>query len=257
MKLAICIWRFLPIIALMSSSAFGGSANPVDPVVFTFATVGDSRQENSPEISAQDKIWLQNTKAWSRILREIQQEKSKALFFNGDMIMGYTSDPHTLDRQYAFWRGMVSHLMETGTYVVPIPGNHELEIKIVDKHKKVNKLAQPQNEESWRQNMGDLILNEKLWSELTGASASAWNINNNPKIKGADLITTDQKQMSWSFDSHGFHFVILNTDAVGRDSHAPYHWLEEDLSAAQKRGVKGALVFGHKMAFTYHYPEEK
>ncbi len=71
----------------------------------------------------------------------IQAQKSDLLFFNGDMIMGYGnatiplnaatvdgvigSDLMKFYRQYGFWRGMVANLMETGTYVVPVPGNHE------------------------------------------------------------------------------------------------------------------------------------
>ncbi len=66
-----------------------------DPVVLRFSTVGDSRQDPKEAdasmlpLSAQDKIWLQNTKAWSRIMRGIEGQQSKLLFFNGDMIMGY------------------------------------------------------------------------------------------------------------------------------------------------------------------------
>ena len=32
---------------------------------------------------------MQNTKAWSRIIRSVEDQKSDFLFFNGDMIMGY------------------------------------------------------------------------------------------------------------------------------------------------------------------------
>lgn len=51
-----------------------------DPVLMSFATVGDSRVDPATAETAQDKVNLQNTRALSRILREIQ-----ALFFNGDM----------------------------------------------------------------------------------------------------------------------------------------------------------------------------
>jgi len=154
-----------------------------DPVVLTFSTVGDSRQDpqnidpsvkqpaqvgvgncqipsgngvtSNPGLSGQDCKWLQNSKAWSRIMRTIQSQKANLLFFNGDMIMGYgkagvpvtrtsnavgevaiatpsitdilNSDLMQSYKQYAFWRGMVANLMETGTYVVPVPGNHEVQ----------------------------------------------------------------------------------------------------------------------------------
>ena len=95
----------------------------VDPVILSFATVGDSRQDPATAgLSGQDATWLQNTKAWSRIMREVQAKKSNMLFFNGDMIMGYgkadvPADTTTVPaivgsqlvkmyKQYAFWRGM-------------------------------------------------------------------------------------------------------------------------------------------------------
>src|ERR1700675_4248719 len=64
-------------------------------VILTFSTVGDSRQDpvtfdlTTAPLTPQDAIWLQNTKAWSRIMRSIQAQKSNLLFFNGDMVMGY------------------------------------------------------------------------------------------------------------------------------------------------------------------------
>jgi len=103
-----------------------------DCVILSFSTVGDSRQDpDSPDattlpLSGQDKIWLQNTKAFSRIVDSINAQESHLLFFNGDMIMGYgnatnpannsiatvvKSDLMQFYRQYAFWRGMVAGLM--------------------------------------------------------------------------------------------------------------------------------------------------
>ena len=125
-----------------------------DPVVLRFSTVGDSRQDpvtfdpTAAPLSGQDKIWLQNTKAWTQIMRSVEEQESKLLFFNGDMIMGYglagpaksgavadvlSSDLMAFYRQYAFWRGMVAPLMEAGTYVVPVPGNHEVQSKPLGK----------------------------------------------------------------------------------------------------------------------------
>src|SRR5207244_292617 len=64
-------------------------------VILSFSTVGDSRQDPAtPDpttlpLSGQDALWLQNTRALSRIVRSVEQQKSHFLFFNGDMIMGY------------------------------------------------------------------------------------------------------------------------------------------------------------------------
>ncbi len=82
-----------------------------DPVVFSFATVGDNRQdlkrpdptallavdpdtgEGKPSLTGtllpQDKEYLQNSLAWTTIQSGIQAQNPNLLFFNGDMIYGY------------------------------------------------------------------------------------------------------------------------------------------------------------------------
>jgi len=203
-------------------------------VVLSFSTVGDSRQDPvTPDpttlpLSGQDATWLQNTKAWSRIMREIQGQQPNLLFFNGDMIMGYgnatvPADVSTVDKvvksdlvqfytQYAFWRGMVAGLMETGTYVVPVPGNHETQWKAAGKK------AQAVNEDAWRANMGDLILDDARFKNLFGEQPSNESVGDSG---GLDGLTTDQSKLSYSFDFRGSHFAVINTDPAGRDAHAP------------------------------------
>ena len=154
-------------------------AQAYDPVVFSFATVGDSRQDpkkpdpttflanTSPTtqggsasysgvVLPQDQIFMQNSAAWAVIQQGITSQGAQLLLFNGDMIYGYgrpvmpnewTGNPVTWKTpisslgsetggeiypdaffewiQYAFWRGTVSTLFSEGTYVVPVPGNHE------------------------------------------------------------------------------------------------------------------------------------
>jgi hypothetical protein len=213
-----------------------------DCVILSFSTVGDSRQDpDSPDattlpLSGQDKIWLQNTKAFSRIVDSINAQESHLLFFNGDMIMGYgnatnpannsiatvvKSDLMQFYRQYAFWRGMVAGLMEKGTYVLPVPGNHETQWK------KGGKIALSCNEDAWRANMGDLILDTNRFQLLFAEQPSSINVTNNGPIDG---LATDQSQLSYSFDFHGSHFAIVNTDPVGKDAHAPAAWLSDDLA---------------------------
>ncbi|QLI81651.1 metallophosphoesterase [Chitinibacter fontanus] len=232
--------------------AVNGYAAEKDPVVATFATVGDSREEPSDKLNAQDKIWLQNTKAWSRIMREIQTQKPHALFFNGDMIMGYTTDKNALNRQYAYWRGMVTTLQENGTYVLPVPGNHEVQEKFKD-NGKTKKIARQSNEDSWRENMGDLIVDAGRWKATVGSDLQAFDVKNVPQIGSADNISTDQSQLSYSFDFAGQHFAVINTDPVGNDGHAPAAWLAADFAQAKARGAKRFFVFGHKPAYTYFY----
>jgi hypothetical protein len=237
-----------------------------DRLVLSFSTVGDSRQDpDNPDpttrpLSGQDAIWLQNTKALDRISRSIEFQRSKFLFFNGDMVMGYgnavvpaanntvegivNSDLVKFYRQYGFWRGMMAGLMEAGTYVVPVPGNHETQWKAGGKK------AQVANENAWRANMGDLILDHARFQALFGEQPSFEDLTNNPALDG---LTSDQTQLSYSFDFGGSHFAIINTDPFGKDAHAPVNWLSADLAAAQARGTQHCFVFGHKPAFTYYY----
>jgi hypothetical protein len=237
-----------------------------DPVVLSFSTVGDSRQDPAtPDpttlpLSGQDAHWLQNTKVLTRISRSIEHQQSSLLFFNGDMIMGYghaivptntatvadivNSDLAKFYTQYAFWRGMVAGMMEAGTYVVPVPGNHEVQSK------PLGKKAQVANENAWRANLGDLILDNSRFLNLFGEQPTNSNVLNNGPV---DALSSDQTQLSFSFDFHGSHFVVINTDPVGQDAHAPVNWLASDLQAAQARGFKRSFVFGHKPAFTYYF----
>ena len=267
----------LPLIALMGSALLLAAsplqaqtaAKKSDPVLLRFSTVGDSRQdpkeadESMKPLSAQDKIWLQNTKAWSRIMRGIEAQKSKLLFFNGDMIMGYGtagptpsnsvadvvgSDLMAFYRQYGFWRGMVAPLMEAGTYVVPVPGNHEVQSK------PMGKKAQPENENAWRANMGDLIVDTDRFQKIVGTAASHINVQNNGALDG---LGSDQSQLSYSFDVADAHFAIINTDPVGKDNTAPVAWLSKDMEEAQARGAKHQFVFGHKPAFSYNLGTEE
>jgi hypothetical protein len=257
--------------------------------VLTFSTVGDSRQDPNKydqasvgaNLTGQDAIWLQNTKAITRILRTIQSQKSTMLFFNGDMINGYgwasygytsnstqgaiagpvapatTADIVGSDlmkhyRQYAFWRGMVSPLPETGTYVFPVPGNHETECKACGKNSDGQTQSKVENEQAYAANMGDLILDTARFTTVLGTAPA--NVNYGPAAGvGPDALQTDQSKMSYSFDYLGYHFAVINTDPVGQETSAPTAWLAQDFAAAQARGAKRFFVFGHKPAFTYAY----
>jgi hypothetical protein len=250
---------------VLNQSAF---ADEDDDTILTFSTVGDSREDpTTTGLNAQNKIWLQNTKAWSRLVDEIGAQKPKLLFFNGDMIMGYgnadpaivtatnvaDSDFYKYGRQYAFWRGMVAGLLEKGTYVVPVPGNHETQSK------KAGKKSQVANENAWRANMGDLIIDSERFPAIVGQAAGNFSgdlaaTDPTHAFPGSDDgLTTSQQQLSYSFDVKDSHFVVINTDPVGKDAHAPTAWLAGDLSAAQVRGQKHFFVFGHKPAYPYVY----
>jgi hypothetical protein len=223
-------------------------------VVFTFATVGDSRGEpGAPGNTSQDERWLQNTAVWARMIHEIEGQHPQALVFNGDMIHGYTEDQAVLDREYAFWRGMVAGLMAQGTYVLPVPGNHEVQVPVRQPSGGTRKTALESHEAAWRRNMGDLILDASLWKRLTGAEATAWRRDHHP-TRATDGLVTSQEQLSFSFDVGRLHLTVLNTDPVGADGTVPLAWLREDLDQAKRRGAARCLIFGHKMPFPYTPP---
>lgn len=272
-----------------------------DPVVLTFSTVGDSRQDpakvdaTQKPLSAQDYQWLQNSKAWSRLMREISAKKANLLFFNGDEIMGYgNADVSTVSTasvsgvvnsdlvryytQAAFWRGMVAPLIENGTYVIPVAGNHETQCrsgavvtgpgivssittnttwgnitcKDVNGATATGKLGMKSNEDAWRANMGDLIIDSPRMNAVLPAGQAVSNVSTTAP-GAADGLVTDQSKLSYSFDVGNSHFAIINTDPTGNDSTAPNNWLSADFAAAQARGAQHYFVFGHKPAFTYFY----
>jgi hypothetical protein len=324
----------LAAIALAGLGA-GKIAAAADPVIFSFATVGDSRQDpaapdqttllaigelgaagqpNSPgfpsltgSLLPQDAQWLQNTKAISRILRSIQSEKPNLLLFNGDMIYGYgrpmlppqiasiSSVPQLMQTdavfeylQYAYWRGLVAQLFETGTYVVPVPGNHETQCNSKDTTNVPNqcasgKAAYVENEKAFVANMGDLIedisTNERFQTVsgygavaingFTSATAPLQGGSNGPFTtpnSGSPATNPQETELDYSFDIPVsgtsspmlLHFVVINTDPAGANATAPTDWLAADLQAAKQRAATAGatpkyFVFGHKPAFTYDY----
>lgn len=315
----------IAIASLIGAEIAGAQA--VDPVIFSFATVGDSRtdpgkpdattllanpnpttQGGAPSLTGtilpQDNEWVQNTLALGTILSGIQSQNPNLLFFNGDMIFGYgrpilptpwangkpnswttaqTVSPDTVFEfvQYAYWRGMVANLFLNGTYVIPVPGNHETQCSYsAEPYSASNpnpncntaaqgnltgKTAYADNENAFRFNMGDLVqdlVTNLRFSNVSGyyatnvtgltqATAPEASTNNGP-------ITGNQAELTYSFDIQAqagllLHFVVINTDPSGADSTAPADWLASDLAAAQARGAAKYFVFGHKAAFTYNY----
>jgi hypothetical protein len=319
-----CAMSIVMVGALALSDIAG--AQTVDPVIFSFSTVGDSRtdpgkadattllanpspasQGGAPSLTGtilpQDNEWVQNTLAFGQILSGIQAQNPNLLFFNGDMIFGYgrpilptawangkpnswttaqTVSPDTIFEyvQYAYWRGMVANLFLTGTYVIPVAGNHETQCSYsaepystaspnpncntAAQGNLTGKTAYADNENAFRANMGDLVqdlVTNLRFSNVSGffaqnvtgltqATAPQASANNGP-------ITGNQAELTYSFDIQTspalLHFVVINTDPSGADSTAPTDWLAADFAAARARGVSNIFVFGHKPAFTYNY----
>ena len=98
--------------------------------------------------------------------------------------------------------------------------------------------------------MGDLIIDTGRFKAIVGTDATNVNVQDNA---GYDGLSTDQRQLSYSFDVGDSHFAVVNTDPVGKDNVAPSGWLAADLGAAAGRGAKHFFVFGHKPAYTYYF----
>jgi hypothetical protein len=302
-------------------------AQTADPVIFSFATVGDSRTDpNKPDattllananpatqggapsltgkILPQDNEWVQNTQAFAKILSGIQGQNPNLLFFNGDMIYGYgrptlptawangkpnswttaqTVSPDTVFElaQYAYWRGMVANLFTTGTYVIPVPGNHETQCSnTAAPYASTNtstlnpncagttagqKTAYADNENMFRFNTSDLV--QDLTANLRFSNVSGYFAQNVTGLTAQTApqgggnngsISSDQSYLTYSFDIQAqpgllLHFVVINTDPAGADATAPADWLATDLANAKTRGASKFFVFGHKPAFTYNY----
>ena len=327
---AACLFSFVAASVAGVASAHGDEHDRdrhEDPVVFSFATVGDSRTDpNKPDattllanpnptsqggvpsltgtILPQDNEYVQNTQAFGAILAGIQAQNPNLLFFNGDMVYGYgrptlpaawangkpnswtaaeTVSPDAVFEfvQYAYWRGMVANLFLNGTYVMPVPGNHETQCSYsaapysatkpnpgcdtAAQGNKTGKTAYADNENMFRFNTSDLVddlVTNIRFSNVTGFFARNANgltettapqpsANNGP-------ITSDQHDLSYSFDIEAhrglvLHFAVINTDPAGADATAPSDWLASDFAAAKQRGASRFFVFGHKPAFTYNY----
>lgn len=279
---AVLVALLLSVASLAAAAAPPALAADADPVLMRFATLGDSREDPAtPGLSPQDRLWLQNSRALARILDEIRAAQPQLLFFNGDMIRGYeVLDPQRpavqldtpdglptawsgyahLAMEYAYWRGMVGALLESGTYVVPVPGNHEMQNRPPGHGDEPTapRQARLANEQLWRASMGDLILDRPRLARL-GLPPLDWYSGDDARVTLADPALaeqwpTSQRQLSYSFDLAGQHFVVLNTDAVGHDGEAPLQWLAADLDAAEReRHVAHSFVFGHKPAYTYRF----
>ena len=183
--------------------------------------------------------------------------------------------------QYAYFRGSVSPLFTSGTYLIPVPGNHETQCSFsaapysasspnpncdsTATGNKTGKTAYADNENAFRANMSDLV--SELVANLRFSRVSGFNALNVSGVTPTTAplaspnngpITSSQAELSYSFDIQAtnrllLHFVVINTDPAGADSTAPTDWLDADLKAAKARGADKFFVFGHKPAFTYNY----
>ena len=201
---------------------------------YTFVVIGDDRVDAKDTTGNPATINLQNFK---RILNDIALEKitPRYLFVNGDLVYGHTNaaDTARLAKELTEWIKVyeASPLPARGVKLVAIPGNHE-----------TCDGEQPQQKA--------IAGNEAVFVRVMNNYIAG---NNGPHatglVPGTDSLTTDQSRLTYSFNYGGNHFVILNTDAVGRESRVAWHWLKQDLDTTRKKYLH-TFVFGHKPPYS-------
>ncbi|MEE3718488.1 metallophosphoesterase [Tumidithrix elongata RA019] len=209
-------------------------------VDFSFVVVGCNRVDKADVAKASPST--ANVEQLKRTFKEISElsPQPKFLFFAGDLVMGYTSDTNTLEKQLKGWRDLYekSPLAKSKTTLIPISGNHETQNE--------KKVSYEGAEKTWLKVMAPYL-------KYAG---------NGPRAGGKDNLKTDQSKLTYSFDYKGTHFVILNTDPVGRDWSVPKSWVAKDLAKARAKDAKHIFAIGHKPAHAYPTnlyspPEEK
>jgi hypothetical protein len=156
----------------------------------------------------------------------------KYLFMTGDIVMGYINDTVALAKQLNGWRDIYEKhpLSATGIILVAIPGNHETEDKANGKKSFVAA------ERTFMRVMAPYIVG-----------------SNGPGKGGPDGLATDQSRLTYSFDHGSDHFIIIDTDPVGKDGITPYKWIASDIQAARANNARHIFAFGHKPGYSSPY----
>jgi hypothetical protein len=199
---------------------------------YSFVTVGCNRVDDADAVNNSPST--ANVYQINRLFKEVSelQPAPKYLFLTGDMVIGYTSDTLNLGKQLRGWIALykASPLFGKSTKVVVIPGNHETQDKAAGKKSFVG---------------AEIAFVREMKNFIIG--------NNGPVTTGlvsaTDSLTTDQSKLTYSFDDSKDHFVIINTDPVGRDSRVAYRWIDNDIKIAKANGARHIFAFGHKPAY--------
>ncbi len=215
--------------------SFVSVPNSAPGLDYSFVVVGCNRVEDADTVANASTA---NVYQLQRMFSEIaaMNPLPRYLFFAGDMVMGYEADTNRLASQLSNWLALykASALASLPITLVAIPGNHETQ------NKAAGKKSFAAAERTFQRVMFDYLA-----------------ANNGPVVTGltpgSDSLTTDQSKLSYSFDYKNDHFVILNTDPVGRDAVASYKWAGDDIAKARAAGVRHVFAIGHKPAYTGHF----
>jgi hypothetical protein len=214
----------------LAFSAFQGFSQTLD---YSFVVMGCNRvaaTDTAGNPSTANLFYLQ--KFFSDVSK--MSPLPKYAFLAGDIVLGYTPDTLLLAKMLTSWKQLylASPLASTSVQLVVIPGNHETQ--------GANKITYQAAERTFLRIMAPYVIG-----------------NNGPKatglVPGTDSLVTDQSQLNYSFDYHGDHYVMVNTDPFGRDWRVPYHWISQDVATARTAGARHIFTIGHKPAHPTHY----
>jgi len=217
----------LPTLAL--AMAIGSTESKAAAPSYSFVVVGCNRLN---DVDTAGSPSTANLPQLNRLFNELSTRTPVPdyLFFAGDLVLGYTKDTVELERQLKEWLKVykASSLASKSTKLVVIPGNHETQ------DKKAGKKSFPGAERTWLRVMADYIVGSN------GPAADSTS---------GDSLTTDQSKLTYSFDYNGDHFILIDTDPVGRDWRVPVKWIDADASKARTAGARHIFAIGHKPAW--------
>jgi hypothetical protein len=220
-------------IALMIFFLTAARAQQLD---YSFVVVGCNRVENADTVGNPSTA---NVYQLNRLFSEVAKMKPLPayLFFAGDLIIGYEKDTVRLAHELQSWISLYkqSPLAATSVKLVAMPGNHESDVKIDGQ-----KVPIAVSERVFVRVMNDYI----------AGSNGPYTTGFHP---GTDSLISDQSRLTYSFNFHGDHFIMLNTDPAGQDSRIPYHWIDKDIMAAHSAKSRHIFAIGHKPAYTSHF----
>ncbi len=219
-------------VSIFAAAVYIPSLVSAQTLDYSFVVLGCNRVNPADSVNNPGTA---NVYQLNRAFTEVSQMNPlpKYLFFAGDLVLGYENDTVKLASQLTNWLNLykASPLYGTSVQLVALEGNHETQDKAAGKK------SFPAAERTFVRIMHDYILG-----------------NNGPTISGlvpgTDSLTTDQSQLTYSFNYKKDHFVLINTDPVGRDAIASYKWIAKDIKNARQNGARHVFAIGHKPAYS-------
>lgn len=222
------------LLCVLSPFVLGGCGGDDEspPQPYSFAFLGCNRVAQG-DITPADPSTA-NLPQLERSFDEIAATRPapEVVFFTGDLVYGLDPDLSVLRSQLEAW---------VRVYRASALGRNP----------RIRLVALPGNHESLQGSGSDETSNpgaEQVWLDVMSPFIAG---DNGPGRGGPDQLETDQSRLTYSFDLHDTHFVVLNTDPFGAPATVPLYWIAGDVGAArQNASVRHIIALGHKPAFT-------